>query len=291
MASASDYLESALLEHLRGTQLPLPSAFYFALHTADPTDAGIASTEASVGDAYGGYVRKSMGAPSAAWSAITTDTDGKPAIKNAAELRFAKNTGETVTLTHWSVWDAASNGNMWLHAPITRLDTGAAYSITLNTTDSAVLDAGQVVVKIGGVISGGFRTALFNHLKGTRLALPAGLYVGLDGGDATQNGDLVTEFSTADWPAYQRRSVGSPLSSAWTAAANEAGGGKQIANANLISFPANDGSASLSVTSFSLWDADSAGNMLLRAALSSAKTLNVNNTLDFEPGTLRPISR
>ena len=46
MSAASNFLESALLEHFRGTQLPLPSGFYIALHTADPTDAGIGSTEA-----------------------------------------------------------------------------------------------------------------------------------------------------------------------------------------------------------------------------------------------------
>ena len=39
MSAASNFLESALLEHFRGTQLPLPSGFYIALHTTDPTDA------------------------------------------------------------------------------------------------------------------------------------------------------------------------------------------------------------------------------------------------------------
>jgi hypothetical protein len=180
---------------------------------------------------------------------------------------------------------------MWFHAPITDPDTGEANPFTLNQTDAAVLDSGQIRVKFVGVLSDWLRTALFNHLKGTQLPMPSGFYVGLDGDDATENGALVTEFSDEDWPAYQRKSVGSPLSSAWTAAASEAGGGRQITNANLISFPANDSDEAIEITSFSLWDAATGGNMWLRSGLTTAKTLNPHNTLDFEPGTLRPISR
>lgn len=120
MSAASNYLEAALLEHFRGTQLPLPSNFFIALHTADPTDAAVAGTEVQVG-AWPAYLRQSVGSPlSSAWTASADEGGGGKQITNANTLNFPANNGAgAVVVTHFSVWDGASGGNMWAHAPLT----------------------------------------------------------------------------------------------------------------------------------------------------------------------------
>lgn len=120
MSAASNYLEAALLEHFRGTQLPLPSNFFIALHTADPTDAAVAGTEVQVGD-WPAYLRQTVGSPlSSAWTASADEGGGGKQITNANTLNFPANNGAgAVVVTHFSVWDGSTGGNMWAHAPLT----------------------------------------------------------------------------------------------------------------------------------------------------------------------------
>lgn len=124
MSAASDFLEASLAEHFRGTQLPLPTNFYIALHTADPTDAGAANTEVTngTGGAWPSYARQSVGTPlSSAWSAVADEpgTGGGKQITNANAINFPAHDGAAdITITHFSVWDAATGGNMWISAPL-----------------------------------------------------------------------------------------------------------------------------------------------------------------------------
>jgi hypothetical protein len=300
MAHASNFLEAALLEHLRGTPLPLPPGLWLALHTADPTDAAHAATEVNASGAWPAYARQSLGVLAAAWNAPAADPeDGVPCISNAVGVRFPKNNGAAaLTVTHYSFWDDANNGNMWLHGPLLAPDeTSEAEPKPLIPTpmsvavgDTLVLDPATLTVKLTGVASAWLRSAVYAHLAGTQMPMPAGFYVGVDGEDASAEGNLVTEADVADWPTYARQSVGTPLAAAWTAVADEAGDGKVIAIANAVSFPPQT-AGTLTITAFSLWDAPSGGNMWLRAPLATAKELKPNYTLDFEPGTLRPIAR
>lgn len=132
--------------------------------------------------------------------------------------------------------------------------------------------------------------ALLEHFRGTQLPLPSNFYVALHTEDPT---DAATgaEVDTVDWPAYVRMSVGTPLSSAWTASSDEAGGGKQITNANTLNFPANDGSGAVVVTHFSLWDAATGGNMWAHAPLTASKTIDPTDIFSAIPGSLRLIAR
>jgi hypothetical protein len=78
-----------------------PSAWYVALHTASPGNEG-ASNEVS----GGGYARQNC----TAW---TTPASG--ANSNNAEIQFTLM--PAVTVTHFSVWSAASGGTcMWTGA-------------------------------------------------------------------------------------------------------------------------------------------------------------------------------
>lgn len=133
-------------------------------------------------------------------------------------------------------------------------------------------------------------SAILEHFRGTQLPLPSAFYIALHTEDPTDAG-TGAEVSTADWPAYVRMTVGTPLSSAWTASADEAGGGKQITNANTINFPANDGVSSVVVTHFSIWDAATGGNMWAHAPLTASKTIDPTDIFSAIPGALRLIAR
>lgn len=132
MSAASDYLEQALLEHFRGTQLPLPTAFYIALHTSDPTDATIVGTEVTT-VVWPGYVRQSVGTPlSSAWTVTSNEGGGGKQITNAKAINFPANNGASpITITHFSIFDAATNGHAWSHAALTApktIDPGDVFS-------------------------------------------------------------------------------------------------------------------------------------------------------------------
>lgn len=98
MASFSDYLENAVLNHVfRNTALPSPASVHMALFTVAPTDAG-GGTEV----ATGGYARQpvTFGAPSGG------------AIANSSAVSFTAsgaNFGDVVAV---ALFDAASAGNM-----------------------------------------------------------------------------------------------------------------------------------------------------------------------------------
>lgn len=133
--------------------------------------------------------------------------------------------------------------------------------------------------------------ALLEHFRGTQLPLPSNFFIALHTSDPSDSATEGSEVTTTAWPSYGRQTVGSPLSSAWTASADEAGGGKQITNANAITFPANDGLASVVVTHFSVRDASTGGNMWAYAALTAPKTIDPTDIFSAIPGALRLIVR
>lgn len=134
-------------------------------------------------------------------------------------------------------------------------------------------------------------SALLEHFRGTQLPLPSSYFIALHTEDPTDAAIIGSEVSVAEWPSYARQSVGSPLSSAWTASADEAGGGKQITNANTLNFPANDGAAAVVVTHFSVWDAATGGNMWAHAPLTANKTVDPTDIFSAIPGALRIVAR
>ena len=132
---------------------------------------------------------------------------------------------------------------------------------------------------------------LLEHFRGTQLPLPSNYFIALHTENPTDDALPVTEVGIAAWPAYARQTVGSPLSSAWTASSNEAGGGKQITNANTINFPANNGASPVVITHFSVWDAGAGGNMWAHAPLAAAKTIDPTDIFSAIAGALRLIVR
>ncbi len=112
MSAMSDYLENKLLDHiLSTTAFSAPSAVYLGLSIASMGE-NAGGTELS----GNGYARVGPVAFDAA-SGGTTD--------NTAVLDFPANSGSTNwgAVAYWSLWDAATGGNMLLHGAFTSAKT------------------------------------------------------------------------------------------------------------------------------------------------------------------------
>ena len=109
----TNYLENKLVDHvLRKTTYTSPTNVYVALHTGDPTEAG------NVGEAsFSGYARKqlTLGAPS---NGISTNT---------ADLSW--DVGGNVTISHVTIWDAATSGNPLFYGALDAAKTVASGDI------------------------------------------------------------------------------------------------------------------------------------------------------------------
>lgn len=100
MAGFSTHLANAVINYtLRGQAMPAIAGTYFALFTADPTDAFTAGTEVSAG----WYARQATGSFAAPASGTTY---------NAARVEFPAVTGAQITITHVGVVDAQNGGNL-----------------------------------------------------------------------------------------------------------------------------------------------------------------------------------
>lgn len=81
MAGASDYLETALLNHvLRNSSYTSPTTVYAALYTAAPTDAGGGTEIAAAGYARVAVTTGALPDPAATLAAPAAWTGGMPAI-------------------------------------------------------------------------------------------------------------------------------------------------------------------------------------------------------------------
>jgi hypothetical protein len=113
MASKSDYLEAALLNHiLRTDTFAKPAAIYIALCTAAPTDADTGSTITE--PAGGSYARKQVTQADAQWDAPTVAGD----TENTNAITFATATASWGTITHVAICDALTGGNMLYHGAL-----------------------------------------------------------------------------------------------------------------------------------------------------------------------------
>lgn len=128
MAGKSDYLESAILNHvLRNTALTSPTTVYAGLFTASPSDAG-GGTEVTGGS----YARVAItfGAPTG-----TSPTQ----VANSAAVNFATATASWGTVTDFGIFDAVSAGNLLYWDALTT-------SKTIGNGDTASFAIGDLVV-------------------------------------------------------------------------------------------------------------------------------------------------
>lgn len=105
MAGFSDYLENAILNHLRGVAYAVPAGLYVALYSAAPTDAG-GGTEVTTTIRVAGRVAATLGAASGG------------SMANSAAVDFGTSAG-SASVTHFGIFDAASAGNLLAWAAVT----------------------------------------------------------------------------------------------------------------------------------------------------------------------------
>lgn len=133
MSDLTDYAETEIRDWMsQGTDPDTaPGNLYVALHTSDPGDSPDGSTEVGAGD----YDRVST----------TTGTDwntpGSNDFQNANEISFGTATSNWGTVSHVSLWDAATGGNC---LAAFALDS----SKTIDTDDEATFAAGDLSFSI-----------------------------------------------------------------------------------------------------------------------------------------------
>lgn len=130
MSSFSNYTENLLLNWLLTTNSATrPTAWYVALFTAAPSDAG-GGTEVT----GNGYARVATGTISVSG----TDTTAT----NSAAIEFAAASGGNWgTVTHAAIFDASTSGNMLAWAALTT-------SRTINDGDVFRIPAGSLTVTL-----------------------------------------------------------------------------------------------------------------------------------------------
>lgn len=113
MAALSDYAEKLVLDWLMTNgSATRPTAWYVALYTAAPNDAG-GGTEVS----GNGYSRQ----------AVTFDaaTSGAGTTSNTGDVVFTAAGGSWGTVTHIAIHDMSSGGNLLWHGALTASKTVA----------------------------------------------------------------------------------------------------------------------------------------------------------------------
>lgn len=259
MGSLSNFAELELLDHgfMRGSYSSPP--LYAALSTADPTDDASGMAEPGGGS----YARVSTAAGD--WNAAASRE-----TTNANAITFPQATGSWGTITHWALYDAATNGNMLVHGAL-----AAPQAITTN--DTFQIAAGDMSISFdAGGVSDDHSGVLLDHLfdKAT-YTMPSNLYVSLSTADPTDD-------ASGDAPpgGYDYARV-STASGDWEDAASGA-----TQNANAVTFPAANGGDWGTITHFAIWDAATVGNLLYYAALDASKAVNDGNTAKFLAGAL-----
>jgi len=123
MAFTEDTADDIINKLLRNTNWSHAAAHYVGLHTADPGQNG-----ANENSAYDGN-RK----------AVTFDAPSSGTSTNAGALTFANM--PAITVTHISIWDAATGGNFLWGQALTA-------SKAVDAADSFVLAVGDVDVDL-----------------------------------------------------------------------------------------------------------------------------------------------
>lgn len=107
MAALSNHLEKLLLDwSMTAGAATRPTAWFLALYTAAPSDAG-GGTEVSAG----GYARQAIAFGAAATPGGTTS--------NTAAVEYTASGAAYGTVTHIGIFDASTSGNLLWHGAMT----------------------------------------------------------------------------------------------------------------------------------------------------------------------------
>ena len=137
MSAASNYLENELLDHALGTgsAFSQPSNVYVGLFTsADSTGATAANLEA-------GTITNEISGNGYSRQSATFGAASGGSASNSGNLTFTASGGNWGTITHVSIHDAASSGNLLFHGAVTS-------SKTIETGDTFQISSGNLTVTL-----------------------------------------------------------------------------------------------------------------------------------------------
>lgn len=121
MSAASDFTENLALTYLlTSDSATRPTAWYLGLHTGSPLDDDTGANEISTSGT--GYGRQTIG------FTVSADT-----ASNNATITFSAATSNWGTVSHISVYDAASAGNLLFHGAVTTsktIETGDTFQVS-----------------------------------------------------------------------------------------------------------------------------------------------------------------
>jgi hypothetical protein len=120
MSALSDYLENKLIDLiLRGQAFTAPANVFVALHTANPTDVG-SGAEVSGGSyarvAVAATLANFSGTQGAGTTSASTGTGGQ--VSNNVAITFPAPTANWGTVTHFSIRDATTGGNLLMYGAL-----------------------------------------------------------------------------------------------------------------------------------------------------------------------------
>jgi hypothetical protein len=260
--SLSAYLERKLLDHFfKVASFGVPANLYVGLSTADPLDDASGNAEPGAG----AYARVLCNT----WDSAATST-GAARTANAAEIAFPEATASWGTVTHWTIWDASSGGNMLWHGT---LDTSRA----VGTGDVPTFGIGDLDLSISGKFSDAVHEDMLDHvMKVLAMSVPTNIYIGLSTADPAANGGSIAE---PVGNGYARKACNT-----WNAASNSGGVGV-TANTSAVDFDEASGSWG-TITWFSLHSAASGGTYYGRGQLTSSRLVNTGDIPRFKAGEI-----
>ena len=258
---ASNFLETSIINLMRGTALNKPTALYVGLFLSDPTDSGTGGTEVS----YTGYARQQ----------ITFSLDGTSSITNSAVITFpeaAASVGSPVT--HIGIYDTQSGTssptNLWLYGQLST-------SLMIQAGVSPVFRAGSIKWTINGNLSSTYKTQILNCIRGQQASVTSfNPYIGLCNGDPAGSG---TELSGVDYARFAV-TFDVPSVDSETAAAT------MTSNTTDITTPNPAGSFWGNMSYAGIYTASSGGNLFMSVPLNGIYTMNEGSVAGFRAGAL-----
>lgn len=259
---ASNYLETAIINLMRGSILSAPTALYAGLFLSDPKDTGTGGTEVN----YNGYARQP----------VTFQLDGTSSIQNSAQITFPESSASVGSpVTHIGIFDSltgtSGNTHMWLYGQLTT-------PLTIQPNVSPIFRIGSIKWTMNGNMSTAYKQNILNVIRGYVSSLsPFTPYIGLCKYDPNIDGDA--EFVGNSYERIQA-AFSAPTTDSDDATAS------MTSNSGDISSP-NPASGYWGVlTHAGVYNAQTGGQLFFSVPLSASYTMNEGSVAGFRAGQL-----
>lgn len=150
---ATNYLETAILNVLKGVTFTAPSQVYIGLYINNPTETGTSGVELS----YAGYERMPITFSEPA------DESGGIGIKNDSQITFATSSISAGTVTYIGIHDSKVAGNMLAYGKLTD-------ALVVSENEAPVLLPQEVGYFFNQNLSKSFKKKVLNIFRGQNLA-------------------------------------------------------------------------------------------------------------------------